>query len=190
MERPQPRARSTSERLHRSRNVMSPGGYERLPMYAYSSSTTSRLRFSPSTSLSSSSSYASRRNHPPHSPLRRTGHWSLPPIRPRAIFTILRYLIPTSLAILLVGFPLYEPHFQWVQAEIKPVPPLAGCFDTGRISPNHNVTEYVHGRRKTDVQAGMPLRMGLDYYRDVWVDMDSLLTRDLEPWLEHEFITQ
>jgi hypothetical protein len=27
-------------------------------------------------------------------------------------------------------------------------------------------------------------------YGGVWVDMDSLLTRDLHPLLEHEFVTQ
>jgi mannosyltransferase OCH1-like enzyme len=27
-------------------------------------------------------------------------------------------------------------------------------------------------------------------YGGVWIDMDSLLTRDLEPLLEHEFVTQ
>jgi hypothetical protein len=150
---------------------MSQGGYERLPMYAHSESSTSRLRLSPSASRSPTLSYASRPNHSPHSPPRRTRHWNSTPIRPRTILTILKYLIPTSLAILLIGFFLYEPHLEfafynrgWIQAEIKPVSPLAGCFDTGRISPRYNVTEYVYGGRRTEVQAGMPLRMGLDCY--------------------------
>lgn len=66
---------------------------------------------------------------------------------------------------------LYEPHVElafysrnWVNQEIKPVAPLSGCFDDARVSPKYNVTEAVYGHKRTEVQAGTPLRMGMDCY--------------------------
>lgn len=72
---------------------------------------------------------------------------------------------------LVVLWYLYEPHIElafynrgWIKQEIERVRPLAGCFDAGRVSPKYNVSEAVYGRRKTNVQAGVPLRMGMDCY--------------------------
>jgi hypothetical protein len=91
--------------------------------------------------------------------------------RSRRLFILLKYLLPTSLTLLLVGFYLYEPHVEiafynrgWIRKEIKPISTLGGCFDAGRVSPRYNLTENLYGRRRTEVQAGMPLRMGLDCY--------------------------
>jgi hypothetical protein len=71
----------------------------------------------------------------------------------------------------LLAFSLWEPHIElafysraWVQAEIIPVEPLHGCFDPSRVSNKYNLTEAVYGKKRTEVQAGMSLRMGLDCY--------------------------
>jgi hypothetical protein len=66
---------------------------------------------------------------------------------------------------------LYEPHIEitfydrsWVHKEIEPIAPLAGCFDETRVSPRYNISEFVYGTKRNEVQAGIPLRMGLDCY--------------------------
>ena len=66
---------------------------------------------------------------------------------------------------------LYEPHIEiafynreWVKQEMDRVHPLAGCFDAEKVSPMYNVSEAIYGQRKTEVQAGVPLRMGMDCY--------------------------
>ncbi|KAF4618634.1 hypothetical protein D9613_010101 [Agrocybe pediades] len=146
---------------------MSRGDYERLPMYA--SSALSLRQRSP-TNLSSPPS-------PPDSPTYcRTRNGTVPSssrftIKPRTIFTILKYALPTSLLLLLLGLYLYEPHIEitfydknWVYKEIKPVPPLSNCFDETHVSPAYNVTSFVYGPKKTGVEAGMSMRMGLDCY--------------------------
>ena len=84
---------------------------------------------------------------------------------------VLKYAIPTTFLLLFLGLYLYEPHIEitfydrsWVHKEIDPITPLAGCFDQARVSPMYNVSEFVYGTKKNEVQAGMPLRMGLDCY--------------------------
>lgn len=68
---------------------------------------------------------------------------------------------------------LYEPHGSiglvfhqraWIQREILPLSPLAGCFKPERISPLYNVSDAVYGRKRFEVQAGVPMRMGMDCY--------------------------
>ncbi|KAF8800603.1 glycosyltransferase family 32 protein [Phlegmacium glaucopus] len=91
------------------------------------------------------------------------------PIKPRTVFLVLKYAIPTTFILLFLGLYLYEPHVEiafydrsWVHKEIEPIAPLAGCFDN--VSPRYNVSEFVYGIKKNEVQAGIPLRMGLDCY--------------------------
>ena len=93
------------------------------------------------------------------------------PIKPRTVFLALKYAIPTTFISLFLGLYLYEPHVEitfydrsWVHKEIEPIAPLAGCFDQTRVSPMYNVSEFVYGTKKNTVQAGIPLRMGLDCY--------------------------
>jgi len=93
------------------------------------------------------------------------------PIKPRTVFLIIKYAIPTIFILLLSGLYLYEPHIElafydrsWIHKEIEPIAPLAGCFDQTHISPKYNVSEFVYGSKKNEVQAGIPLRMGLDCY--------------------------
>jgi len=87
------------------------------------------------------------------------------------MFTIVKFVIPSLLFVFIVLWFLYEPHLElafynrdWIKQEIERIHPLAGCFEEGKISPKYNISEAVYGRRKTDVQAGVPLRMGMDCY--------------------------
>ena len=90
---------------------------------------------------------------------------------PRTGFLVLKYAIPTTLLLLLLGLYFYEPHIEVViydrsriNKQIIPIAPLAGCFDQSRVSPRYNVSEFVYGSKKHEVQAGIPLKMGLDCY--------------------------
>lgn len=91
--------------------------------------------------------------------------------RPKSILSILKFGIPSSLLVLTVLWFLYEPHIElafynrdWIKQEIERIHSLAGCFDAGKVSLKYNVSEAVYGHRRTDVQAGVPLRMGMDCY--------------------------
>jgi len=115
----------------------------------------------------------------PHNIIRNTSARSRNPttastrflIKPRTVFLILKYAIPTTFLLLLLGLYFYEPQVEltfydrsWVHKEIEPIAPLAGCFDQTRVSSSYNVSEFVYGAKKNEVQAGIPLRMGLDCY--------------------------
>ncbi|KAG6808781.1 hypothetical protein H0H92_002928 [Tricholoma furcatifolium] len=96
----------------------------------------------------------------------------LPLPRQRTLRKFLKYALPLALLVLLLlGFYLYELQIElalysrsWVTHEIDPVPPLAGCFDPAHVSPWYNVSDAVYGRRRNEVQSGLPLRRGLDCY--------------------------
>jgi hypothetical protein len=101
--------------------------------------------------------------------LRRNPHPRFFPYR-RAL-TILKYLLPTALILLLLGFYRFEPHIElafydraFISKHITPVEKLAGCFDEGRISASYNLSKHVYGPKRTDLHAGMPMRIGLDCY--------------------------
>ncbi|KAJ7126517.1 glycosyltransferase family 32 protein [Mycena crocata] len=143
---------------------MSRGGYERLPMYAFSaSSPRKRLSFSPPDTISLPQSTPRSRTHSQQS------NWHL---KTRSVLTLLKFVLPASLILLLLGFYLYEPHIElafysrtWTQNQIFPVPALSGCFDEARVkATTYNLTDGLHGPRRTEVQAGMSLRMGIDCY--------------------------
>jgi hypothetical protein len=92
-------------------------------------------------------------------------------IKPRTVFLVLKYAMPTTFLLLLLVLYLYEPQVEitiydrsWARKEIDPIAPLAGCFDPTRVSPRYNVSEFVYGAKKNEVQTGIPLRMGLDCY--------------------------
>ncbi|KAJ7134294.1 glycosyltransferase family 32 protein [Mycena epipterygia] len=155
---------------------MSRGGYERLPMYAFESSLP-RQRHSPRASTFTESdtyhrnfssndtitlSQSRSRNHSPQSRF---------PFKVRSVLTLLKFILPSSLLLLVLGFYLYEPHIElafysrtWTQKQIFPVPALSGCFDEARVSPPYNLSDGLYGPRRTEVQAGMSLRMGIDCY--------------------------
>ncbi|TFK69761.1 hypothetical protein BDN72DRAFT_796234, partial [Pluteus cervinus] len=92
-------------------------------------------------------------------------------LRPRTCFLLLKYLIPTLIVLIFLGLFFYEPHVefafyerQWIQEEIEKLAPLSGCFDPARVSPKYNLSTGAFGVKKNQVQAGMPMRMGLDCY--------------------------
>ncbi|KAJ6620707.1 glycosyltransferase family 32 protein [Mycena sp. CBHHK59/15] len=161
---------------------MSRGGYERLPMYAFPDSS-SRQRHSPRTSPTSVSFTSASNYHlnflsndtitlpQPLSRSRTHSQQSHFHLKYRSVLTLLKFILPSSLLLLLLGFYLYEPHIElafysrtWTQKQIFPVAPLSGCFDETRVSPKYNLTDGLHGPRRTEVQAGMSLRMGADCY--------------------------
>jgi hypothetical protein len=154
------------------------GGYERLPMYASSQSTPRLRSFSSITRNDGDDDDDDTNDHSIYTPTTkpRSRH---PPksnslfnlIRPRTLFIIIKFALPLSLAALVVGFILYEPHIElafysrkWIKQEIDPVPPLAGCFDPARVSEKYNLSDVFYGTRTHELHAGMPLRMGLDCY--------------------------
>ncbi|KAJ7750991.1 glycosyltransferase family 32 protein [Mycena maculata] len=153
---------------------MSRSGYERLPMYAISDSSP-RQRHSPTSSPTSF-----HRNFPPLDTItlaqtrRRSRNHVSPsrfPIKLHSVVTILKYVLPASLLLLLLGFYLYEPHIElafysrtWTKDQILPVPALSGCFDAARVHPAYNLSDGLYGPRRAEVQAGMALRMGVDCY--------------------------
>ncbi|KAJ7725323.1 glycosyltransferase family 32 protein [Mycena metata] len=159
---------------------MSRGGYERLPMYAFPDSSP-RQRHSPRSSsppflFTSASTF--HLNFPSHDTItlprprsRSHSQQSHFHLKTRSIITLLKFVLPASLFLLLLGFYLYEPHLElafysrtWTQKQIFPVPRLSGCFDEARVNPTYNLTDGLHGPRRTEVQAGMSLRMGIDCY--------------------------
>ncbi|KAJ7982785.1 glycosyltransferase family 32 protein [Mycena polygramma] len=159
---------------------MSRAGYERLPMYASPDSST-RQRHSPRSSPTSpTSASAFHLNFDSHDSITlpqtipRSRNHSQPShfhLKTRSIVTLLKFVLPSSLLLLLLGYYLYEPHIElafysrtWTQKQIFPVSSLSDCFDEARVKPTYNLTDGLHGPRRTEVQAGMSLRMGIDCY--------------------------
>lgn len=91
-------------------------------------------------------------------------------IRPRALFFIFKWLIALVVMMGLVIVLLWEIHIEimwysrnWIQKEVTTLQPLGGCFDKQSISSSYNVTAAM-GPKRTEVQAGVPLRLGMDCY--------------------------
>jgi hypothetical protein len=89
----------------------------------------------------------------------------------RGLVSICVYGLPLLVLLLLLVFFTWEPHIEiafydraWVRTELEHVEPLSGCFNPDRVSPLYNVTKRLYGPQKTEVHAGIPLRMGLDCY--------------------------
>ena len=161
------------------------GRYERLPMYANSDSVPRRRSSSSPSSLppsplspKSTSLDLGHFRSPPHARIatHRSSRDHPNPqtrfsLRPRSLLAVLKIAFLVALAVIVLGLFLYEPHIelafysrQWVQQEIESIAPLAGCFDPARISEKYNLSEALYGQKLHEVQAGMPLRMGLDCY--------------------------
>lgn len=91
-------------------------------------------------------------------------------IRPRLLFFLLKWFIALGVVIGIIVFFLWEIHIEimwysrnWIQKEVNTLQPLAGCFDKPSISSAYNVTAAM-GPKRTEVQAGVPLRLGMDCY--------------------------
>ena len=94
-------------------------------------------------------------------------------MRPRRLFKILKFAIPVTLLALWWVWHVFEPHLHvdlvfydrnWIANEIHPITPLSGCFNQDRVSPLYNVTEELYGKKRFEVQAGVPMRVGMDCY--------------------------
>ncbi|KAH9833241.1 glycosyltransferase family 32 protein [Rhodofomes roseus] len=151
---------------------MSRGDYTRLPLHAFSE-TTARRR-SESGGSSPTAHYQDFPDAPPNPPHNWRRRWFAAKhqlLRPRIVMTMLKFVLPCVVLLLLGGLLVWEPHIElafysrdWIQSEIAPVLPLAGCFRADRVSPQYNVSEAVFGLRLTEVHAGLPLRLGMDCY--------------------------
>ncbi|CAK5264153.1 unnamed protein product [Mycena citricolor] len=148
---------------------LSRDGYERLPMYAPVTSPRHRRSPSPSHPVHDRPNFASHpsaRNHEPHP------HTSRFLLDRRTLFRVLKIVLPLMLFTVLVGFWFYEPHVEfafysrtWTQRQILPVPKLSGCFDAQRVKQTtYDLADGLHGPRRTNIQAGMAMRLGSDCY--------------------------
>ena len=135
-------------------------------MYAASASSQRRRSSSSSPTLLPDTPRSLRPQGTPNS---KSSHRFL--LRPRHIYAFIKVALPIMFFLLLLGFYFYEPHVEfafydrnWVSKHIDPIEPLVGCFDASSVSSSYNVSEYVYGPKLTEVQAGMPMRMGMDCY--------------------------
>ncbi|KAF9475692.1 glycosyltransferase family 32 protein [Pholiota conissans] len=143
---------------------MSGGSYERLPMYAASPRQRASSPPSPTSPLEPAQRTFRRHENPQSSRNRII-------IKPRHVYALIKIALPLTLLTLLLGLYFYEPHIElafydrnWVTKEIEPIVPLSGCFDENRVSASYNISQYVYGPKRTEVHAGMPMRMGMDCY--------------------------
>ncbi|KAG9313617.1 glycosyltransferase family 32 protein [Chiua virens] len=94
-------------------------------------------------------------------------------MRLRTLCSMVIFVVPISALALLWAWYTFEPHLHvdlvfydrtWIADEIQPITPLSGCFDPDRVSPLYNVTEELYGKKQFEVQAGVPMRLGMDCY--------------------------
>ena len=120
--------------------------------------------------------------------------------RRRRVRTFFKLLLLAALSLLALFLLSYEPHIDlafysraWIKQEIRPVAPLSGCFAPLRVSPKYNLSDAVYGPRRTDVQAGLPMRMGLDCYNfagTIQMHRDDIVARVSRPWVPPDARTQ
>lgn len=91
--------------------------------------------------------------------------------RSSRLVRFLKLALVGAVLLLIFGLFTWEIHIElafykraWVREEIKHVEALSGCFATEKVSSAYNVTDRVYGQRRTEVQAGLPLRHDLDCY--------------------------
>lgn len=94
-----------------------------------------------------------------------SGFW-----RSRSLLQWAKLLLIIPAFFILIIYWFWEPHIEitfysrrWVQREVIAVEPLAGCFEPSRLSPKYNTTRALAPKRY-EVQAGLPLRLGMDCY--------------------------
>ncbi|KAI0828676.1 hypothetical protein BC628DRAFT_1363845 [Trametes gibbosa] len=92
-------------------------------------------------------------------------------LRPRIILWLLKFVLPITVAVILIGLYYWEPHIEiafynrsWVSQEILAIEPLAGCFAQHRVSSSYNVTDALYGPRYSEVHSGMAMQFGMDCY--------------------------
>ncbi|KAH8828914.1 glycosyltransferase family 32 protein [Flagelloscypha sp. PMI_526] len=91
--------------------------------------------------------------------------------RPRHCYLFLKFFVPSFLLSIFIGLYFFEPKIEmfwfsrdWVTKEIKTTLPLSGCFNAEKVHSDYNMSEAVYGPKWTEVQAGIPMRIGMDCY--------------------------
>lgn len=147
------------------------GDYARLPLYAFSESTPRQRSSSEGRAFSPLDTFPSDGPDVPPHWRRRWVALRHTLLRTRLLITLVKIFVPSAILLVLGGLLVWEPHIElafysrdWIQSEIEPILPLAGCFDPARVSPRYNVSDALYGPKRTEVHAGLPLRLGMDCY--------------------------
>ncbi|KAF8527640.1 glycosyltransferase family 32 protein [Hysterangium stoloniferum] len=114
--------------------------------------------------------------------------------RPRSLVFLFKLIVPLILFFLIIFSLFYELHIElmlysrhWVKTEIKTLGPLAGCFNKPNVSSLYNMTSAM-GPKRTEVQAGLPMRFGMDCYDFAGtIRPDPLAPRPAERRLFHTY---
>ncbi|KAG9101693.1 hypothetical protein FS749_004502 [Ceratobasidium sp. UAMH 11750] len=102
---------------------------------------------------------------------RRRIHFALPR-RPRTWVSVTKWGLGFLAPCLLLFWLFWEPHIEiamfrrsWIREEVLKLEPLAGCFRADNLArTEYNASWALDRRKRWEVQAGMPLRMGMDCY--------------------------
>jgi hypothetical protein len=111
---------------------------------------------------------------------RRRIHFGLPR-RPRTWFSFTKWALAFLAVGLLLLWLVWEPHVEimlfrrsWIREEVLKLEPLAGCFRAENMArTGYNASWALDRRKRSEIQAGVPLRMGMDCY-----DFASTIGRD------------
>ncbi|KAG8921368.1 hypothetical protein FRC02_000281 [Tulasnella sp. 418] len=102
--------------------------------------------------------------------LRRNFHTFIQRLQWYSRIRLLRWIVGAILFAFLLFWSRWETHIEimfysrsWIKNEIKKLEPLAGCFEKHRISSQYNLT-LARGPKTHEIQAGLPLRFGMDCY--------------------------
>jgi hypothetical protein len=102
--------------------------------------------------------------------------WSRPRIPSflRRIPTRLKLILAFLLLIIFYYALTWEVHIEiqsykhaWVKQEVLKVDPLAGCFSPEKLAADgnvYNVSQYLYGPKRTELHAGLEMRLGMDCY--------------------------
>ncbi|KAJ7243654.1 glycosyltransferase family 32 protein [Mycena rebaudengoi] len=89
-------------------------------------------------------------------PMSRSAQQPFCHIKFRSVLTLLKFILPASLLLLLLGYYLYEPHIELAF--------YSRNWTHSRAALTQRGLTVLHGPRRTEVQAGMSLRFGADCY--------------------------
>ncbi|KAF8708154.1 Glycosyltransferase sugar-binding region containing DXD motif, partial [Rhizoctonia solani] len=102
---------------------------------------------------------------------RRRIHFALPR-RPKTWVSFLKWILGFLVLCLFALWRLWEPHIEimffrrsWIREEVLKVEPLVGCFRPENIArTSYNASWALDRPKRWEIQAGVPLRMGMDCY--------------------------
>jgi hypothetical protein len=102
---------------------------------------------------------------------RRRIHFALPR-RPKTWVSFLKWGLAFLALCIFVLWRLWELHIEimvfrrsWIREEVLKIEPLAGCFRPENMAgTSYNASWALHRPKRWEIQAGVPLRMGMDCY--------------------------